>query len=245
MKKEISITEQILLTGATLPPTNEWLIVRVGETSEKSSGFKFAVWKSKLEKWIDETGQNITDLVIMWAKIPARNPKITLSEEAIYSKEDLEKIEKLRRASEKESFLKRSKTSQQSLTYLKDLNVGDKIYNHRIICTIIKKYRKGGKKFVLLKNGFDEFEKVYDDQTTVSPFIKKDLSHVIVRDYIKEMPTKLLLQNYQSRHFSDEYSEQEYLEMKAELNTREHVPNKKERKLIRKNKSSQKNRRTR
>lgn len=261
-KEKISITEQILLTGGTVPPSTEWLIVRIDETTDVKSGFKFARWKANIEKWIDEAGQDITESVIMWAKIPARNTNFTLSEASFYSKEDLSKLEKLRTEAEKERHLKSTKSSQKPLTYLKDLKVGDKIYkpwtfghsNGRTICTIVKKYRKTitdhrntkvRKNFVLLKKGFEEFEIPYDDKTTVTLFVKEDLSHVVVRDEIKKMSTKYLLECYQARMYSDEYSSQELLEMKAELNTREHVPNKKERKIIRRQKQSQKNRRTR
>ncbi len=265
MKQKLSTTEQILLTGGTVPPSAEWLIVRVGETSDVSSGFKFATWKAKLEKWIDETGQDITNQVMMWAKIPARNTNFTLSEASFYSKEDLAKIEKLRSTAEHERFLKSKQTPVKPPTYLKDLKLGDKIYkpwtpgknanNGRMICTIVKKFKKTvedyrgdkvRKNFVLLKKGFEEYEIPYDDKTTVNLFIKPDLSHIIVSDWIKEMSTKGLIEHYQSCNIGiTDCSAQELLEMKAELNTREHVPNKKEHKLIRQQRSKQKNRRTR
>ncbi len=39
-KENISLTEQLILLSLPVPPKNTWLIVKVGETSLKQSGFE-------------------------------------------------------------------------------------------------------------------------------------------------------------------------------------------------------------
>jgi hypothetical protein len=118
-KQLISVNEQ---TGGTVPPSNEWLIVRINETTDLKSGFKFATWKSNLSKWIDESGNDITNNV---------------TEASFYSKEDLEKINLLREKGDLEKSLKKKNLEKKPATYLKDLKLGDKIYNPKVSRMII------------------------------------------------------------------------------------------------------------
>jgi hypothetical protein len=200
------------------------------------------------------------------------NQEHEFTEADLYSKEQYEKIERLRKMSSYEQHQKSTnknilrnyndpKHGRYKSYLLSELEIGDRFYWKGIVSVVVDKFRdriesywKSSRKYkifettdiLMVERMGERFQLSTNTFTLVRKFFPEDLSHIIVRDEFKKMPTRELLVRYRGRYigwnpYGDEHMDDSYyLEMKAELNTREHIPNKKEAKAIRRAKAKRK-----
>lgn len=164
---------------------------------------------------------------------------ISKSEKRIWTPEQLNKISKLRESAAVAKTMKPHIITPGEPFEKKTFKVTDKVMHqgHRGVVTK-RELSESGAYVYEMKSRDRVFEGLhYSDMT---PFVKDDLSHIEIPEDIKGMKTEAILAQYRTLRVNGDTRSMRGMQLKAELNNRPHVPNKKERQVERK-KSKNKN----
>ena len=185
-----------------------------------------------------------------------------MEEKLLYTEEQLEKLEKLRNLSAAE---KRANTDRIKHAWIynnldEPLAIGEKVYYNGLSCIIsdrtrkekVGRFSKNDKYYYLyeVKQGITIYKNV--QRYSLRKRSVQNYDNVIISENIKALDTKRLLSWYRSVAYKSIWDddmdidpndpEMQFLELqlKAELSKREHIPSKKEKSIIRRQKAKKK-----